>query len=439
MKKMALCIVELILSCTFAAGQQYKVLWSFTGGLDGGYPAANLIFDPAGNLYGTTQYGGTAGGGTVFELSPQPDGGWTESVLYSFCSDQEGNICLDGSLPSAGLVLDPAGNIYGTTFNGGNTSCPGDIQGCGTVFELSPPTVPGGFWTKFVLYNFCSDLGAGNRCLDGSYPLSQLVVDADGNLYGTTLDGGSGRPTEYDGGGTVFELSPEGNGWMESVLYNFCSIGQRPHACQDGSDPHAGITFDKSGKIYGTTEYGGQLDAGTVYRLSPKANGWTETVLGNGGSNRGYPVGAVSIDPRGSLYGTASRGGSSGGGAVFRLTEDGGAAVLFFDSSNGGYLPAAGVLLDPSHRALYGTTEEGGTGWGNVYEIVPPAQMTSLYSFCSQSNCTDGASPVAGLIEDSVGNLYGTAKLGGTGTRCGSGGCGVVFEIVRSPTSPRRP
>lgn len=429
------------LSCSLAVAQaQFKVLYSFGGSpQDGSLPVASLISDSAGNLYGTTQSGGNTancpgnqGCGTIFKLSPNSNGGWTETVLYSFCIDFNGGECADGYKPEAGLLLDRAGNLYGTTLGGGTCSDLGTGNyGCGTLFELSPPSLPGGIWTETVLYDFCSNY-VNRECIDGFSPESQLIRGASGTIYGTTSGGGTG----HAGGGTVFKLSEANGAWHLTTLYNFCSLGQG-RDCPDGTLPAAGVTFDKLGNLYGTTSAGGQLGDGTVYKLSPAGDSWKEVVVRNGGRNGIGPTGTVSIDASGNLYSTASGGGPAGGGSVFRLTANGGGTFLFFDNSNQSYLPASGVLLDSKRNALYGTTEEGGTGSGNVYQIVPPSQMTSLYSFCSQQNCEDGASPVASLIEDSSGNLYGTTKFGGTSTNC-QGGCGVVFEIVQSQGAENR-
>jgi uncharacterized repeat protein (TIGR03803 family) len=418
--------------CIFAQ-QQYKVLWNFgTSPGDGAFPVASLVFDPAGNLYGTTRAGGTFLQGSVFELSPNTDGTWNETVLYSFCPNFP-QLCIDGQSPQAGLLLDSEGNLYGTTYSGGNSESCGNGPGCGVVFELSPASAPGGTWTEAVLDNFCSNF-VNHQCLDGFFPKSQLIRGASGTIYGTTSAGGSGH---FGGGGTVFKLSRSNGGWTESVLYSFCSLGQE-EACPDGNSPQAGVTLDKLGNLYGTTELGGTAHsqgAGIVYKLSPNQNGWTEKVLSDAGSqgqNGGGPLGTVSIDALGNLYSTASIGGSTGNGTVFRLGAKGGVTVVSFEGPNGG-LPAAGVLLDAKRNTLYGTTEGGG-GSGNVYQIIPPAQITSLYSFCSQQNCVDGSWPTASLVEDQSGNLYGTTKSGGTGISC-QGGCGVVFEIIPSPSA----
>jgi uncharacterized repeat protein (TIGR03803 family) len=278
MKHVFLWLVTLAFGCGLAFGQtQYKVLWSFgSGPNDGGGPVGSLIFDHSGNLYGTTEGGGTNMNGTVFELSPNADGSWTESILYSFCALTG---CVDGSEPVAGLAFDSAENLYGTTLGGGANSCNSRLGSCGTVFELSPTSSPGGPWTETVLYSFCPG-GSDGGCPDGAEPASQLTIDASGNLYGTTTVGGTNII-----GGTVFELSRSNGGWTHSVLYNFCANGQN-HICPDGSDPLAGVTFDSAGNLYGTTRFGGAMKSsgnGTVYKLSLGSNGWTETLLS--GSN----------------------------------------------------------------------------------------------------------------------------------------------------------
>jgi len=321
MKKTALCVATVIMCCSLALGQTYKVLWSF-GGFpnDGASPLANLASDSAANLYGTTFAGGDSvapncsGCGTVFELSPNGDGTWTENVLYSFCTNYSNFMCPDGRNPEAGLTVDAAGNLYGTTYQGGAAGgCP-EGSGCGTVFELSPPLAQGGAWTETVLYSFC----AIGRCLDGALPTSQLILDGSGNLFGTTTGGGTGS----NAGGTVFELSPNAGGWMLTTLYSFC-VNAQGGACPDGADPSAGLTFDKAGNLYGTTQLGGAektRGVGTVYELSPGSNGWTETVLIGFAwtGNLAFPMGTVSFDPAGNLYSTAATGSLSPGG-VFEL------------------------------------------------------------------------------------------------------------------------
>jgi uncharacterized repeat protein (TIGR03803 family) len=436
MKNVFLCAALIVLCCGLAFGQtQYKVLWSFGGAPnDGAGPVGSLIFDRNGNLYGTTEGGGAIGAGTVFELSPNADGSWTETILYSFCSLAG---CLDGTEPVAGLIFDSTGNLYGTTIAGGPNICQSAQATCGTVFELSPTSNPGGSWTETVLYNFCSD-GPQGGCQDGAEPASQLTIDASGNLYGTTTTGGTaGFRNVCCWGGTVFEMSGGNGGWTHSVLYNFCANGHND-VCPDGSGPQAGVTFDSAGNLYGTTEGGGSTKYsgnGTVYKLSPGSNGWTETLLS--GSNLpnekgGNPLGEVSFDRLGNVYGTFSFGGANFDGGVFRLNSKDEKFTRFSFNGNNGQTPSAGVLLDSKNAALYGTTRIGGSNnnAGTIFQIAAPMQESVLYNFCSQPKCVDGGTPVASLIADKAGNLYGTASLGGTN------GVGVVFQIVRQ--APKR-
>jgi len=242
------------LTPTAGGGWTEQVLHSFGNGTDGQYAYSGLIFDASGNLYGTTSTGGTDGNGTVFELTPTAGGGWTGTVLYSFCS-QIG--CADGSGPTAGLIFDAAGNLYGTTIYGGTyISCYNDYNGCGTVFELTPTA--GGDWTEQVLHNF------GNGT-DGYWLYGGLILDAAGNLYGTTADGGNGSYCQFQQQfcGTVFELTPTaGGGWTEQVLHNFGNG-------TDGDAPAASLIFDAAGNLYGTTYEGGAQDNGTVFELTP--------------------------------------------------------------------------------------------------------------------------------------------------------------------------
>jgi hypothetical protein len=280
-----------------------NILHAFTGGAGGAYPYAGVIFDGAGNLYGTTADGGASGAscayrsygcGTVFKLTPNPDGSWTESVLYSFCSEYG---CADGARPFAGLVLDAEGNLYGTTYGGGD--------GHGVVFELLPN--PDGTWTESVLHSFA---GA-----DGRRPFAGLVLDAEGNLYGTTADGGV-----YDAG-VVLKLAPTPDGtWTESVLHSFTFPGA------DGAASVAGLIFDAAGNLYGTTEEGGSTacygGCGVVFELSPSSSGWSETVLHTFIGFGKYPEGGVIFDPAGNLYGTAWDGNHAFDyGLVFEITR----------------------------------------------------------------------------------------------------------------------
>jgi len=434
--KVGLAVPFVLLACAAVCGQtQYKVLWNF-GSVpnDGGEPVGSLIFDKNGNLYGTTQLGGAnccfGPSGTVFELSPQGNGTWSETILYSFCSQFVNGYCLDGASPRAGLILDSAGNLYGTTYGGGAYDCGNAIGGCGTVFQLSPPSVPGAAWSETVLYDFCPG-GVMSGCKDGAIPTSQLMIDTSGNLYGTTTTGGTGGFSNICcAGGTVFELAHRLSGWTQSVLYNFCASGQNG-ICPDGSGPQAGVIFDSSGNLYGTTERGGSKDnsgPGTLYKLSPGTNGWTETVLVGPGTapKGGGPLGGVALGKSGDLYSTFSTGGAGNVGGAFRYNPKNGLTTRFSFNGPDGEYPSAGLLLDVKDAALYGTTKQGGSKrfYGTIFQIVAPAQETVLYNFCSQPSCTDGEGPLAALIEDRSGNLYGVASGGGMN------GQGVVFEVT---------
>ena len=372
---------------------------------NGGYPGGGLVFDAAGNLYGTTEQGGTRNSGTVFELTPQAGGGWAESMLYSFGT---GN---DGAYPRAGLIFDAAGNLYGTTSQGGT-------NGAGTVVELTPQA--GGGWTEHVLHNFNGS--------DGANPYASLIFDAVGNLYGTTGAGGT-----YGRGGTVFELTPQASGgWTEQVLHSFGNVG-------DGANPDASLIFDSAGNLYGTTEQGGTRNSGTVFELTPQAGGgWAEQVLnsfGNNGTDERYPEGGLIFDAAGNLYGTTTAGGTYGVGVVFELTPQAGGGwneqlLHSFGSGTDGTYPASSLIFDADGN-LYGTTGSGGTyGVGTVFELTPTAggvwAENVLYSFTE--NGTDGFGPGGTLIFDAAGNLYGTTYYGDT--YGGFPGYGTVFEIT---------
>ena len=393
---------------TWAAAQvQEKVLHNFNfNGTDGLSPWAGLIFDAAGNLYGTTHQGGTYGAGTVFELMPGAGGTWTEQVLHSFSDGA------DGGDPEAGLILDTAGNLYGTTATGGTYRD-------GTVFELTPAA--DGSWTEQVLYTFCSQA----NCTDGANPVAGLIFDAAGNLYGTTTGGGTS--VYY---GTAFELTPAGGGtWTEKVLHNFNSDGT------DGSNPSEGLVFDAAGNLYGTTFYGGTYAYGTAFELTPAAGGtWTEKVLHNfnrDGTDGSGPHGVLTMDAAGNLYGTTANGGNNFGGTAFELTPAAGGTwtekVLHNFNIDGtdGVLPRGGLIFDAAGN-LYGTTYAGGSyGYGMAFELTPAAGGTwteqVLYRF---QGGTDGANPYAGLVRDAAGNLFGTTNQGGTSNY------GTVFEIT---------
>ncbi|MFZ0773028.1 MAG: choice-of-anchor tandem repeat GloVer-containing protein [Candidatus Sulfotelmatobacter sp.] len=292
-----------------------KNLDNLSGVID--HPLGNLIFDKSGNLYGTALDGGTNGFGAVLELIPQANGTFKQTVIYSF-----GGYPVDGAGPSAGLIFDGVGNLYGTTAHGGSSSsCKGALLkpiGCGIVFELMP--VAGG-WQEQMLHSFAGSTS------DGAIPAGNLIMDANGDLYGTTTDGGlepkacragSNNPA---GCGTVYELSSSNGTWTETIIYEFT------RANGDGGNPEAGLVEDPAGNLYGTTLFGGSTATytyGTVYKLAPAAGGgWTESVLysftGTGGDG-GWQYSNLILDAAGNLYGTASYGGNAGFGTVFEIT-----------------------------------------------------------------------------------------------------------------------
>ena len=418
MKKFALYFALGVVSCGFAFSQTYNVLFNFDG-YDGAAPSY-LVFDGAGNLYGvggggSNECGAAFGCGTIFELSPS-NGSWTEKVLYYFCSS--GN-CVDGVFPNGGIVLDKAGNIYGTTSTGG-------ALGGGVVFEISPNGI------ETVLYQFCAN--SPQDCPGGSTPRAGLVMDSSGNLYGTTFYGGNCYIGNV-GCGVVFELSPpsvQGGAWAETILYNFCSVNAN---CPDGAYPAYGntLTFDRFGNLYGMTGYYGSNKGnccGTIYKLSPQGNTWVYTVLYAPSDPAGLE-GPLSLDGSGTIYGVFNGNSVYQYGGAFRLNAEGHPSIFGFSNWSDGSLPETGVVLDTQNHALYGTTQYGGIDYGTVFKLAgrPPLE-TVLHNFCSETGCADGQYPYA-LIEDGLGNLFGTTINGGTGT-CSlfTNGCGLVFEIT---------
>ncbi len=283
------------MSRTQGGDWQEKLLHSFKFSLSQAmYPESGVIMDGAGNLYGTSYYGGIHGYGTVYELSPNNDGGWTERAIHSFNDNGK-----DGSQPQSGLLFDAEGNLYGTTYMRG-------IHYEGAAFQLTPEG--NGNWSERVMHSF----GGGS---DGVQPYAGLISDAAGKLYGTTYYGGIHQT------GTVFELSPNGSGgWTERVLHSFDRDDRT-----DGAYPIAPLLVDGNGNLYGTTFNGGIHDEGTVFELSPEENGeWTETVLHsfkNDGQDGDYPFGGLIMDGAGNLYGTTGGGGIRASGTVFEIAR----------------------------------------------------------------------------------------------------------------------
>jgi uncharacterized repeat protein (TIGR03803 family) len=374
--------------------QTLTTLLSFT---HHAYTRAGLVQATNGDLYGTTLDSGAHGVGTIFKITPSG----MPTTLYSFCS-QTG--CADGEYPRAGLVQGTDGDFYGTTEAGG-TNCA--LGGCGTVFKITP----GGALT--VLYSFCSQSG----CLDGLQPLAGLIQATNGDLYGTTYGGGA------KGIGTVFKITPSGT---LTMLHSFCSQS----GCLDGAYPFAALIQATNGDFYGTTAAGGSNgNYGTIFKMTP---GGTLTTIYSFCSQSGClegdsPYAGLVQAANGDFYGTTTAGGANNTGTVFKVTPSGTLTTLYsFCSQSGcpdGAIPYAG-LIQATNGDFYGTTGyDGSNNGGTIFEITPGGTLTTLYSFCSQSGCTDGDFPYAGLVQDTNGDFYGTTFQGG------ASGDGTVFSL----------
>jgi uncharacterized repeat protein (TIGR03803 family) len=335
-----------------------------------------------------------------------PAHSYTESVLYSFAGAP------DGANPySSGLVQDAQGNLYGTTAAGGDASCSGTIgTGCGIVFKLDTAG------NEIVLHSFTGP--------DGAVPYAGVVLDAQGNLYGTTLAGGA------NGVGTVFKVDANGN---ETVLYSFCAF-LNPACNNNGGEPQAGLVRDAQGNLYGTTIFGGAFDAGTVFELS--TSGLETALYTFTGTGSSVPQAGLALDAQGNLYGTTLNGGTHGGGTVFKVDPFGNQTVLYNFTQEEG--PYPGVVLDAQGN-LYGVTGAGGTpsgcgggGCGTVFKIDAAGNESVLVNLAAQNG---GWGPFGGLVLDAQGNLYGTTSGGHTADGGSSNcvdGCGTVFAIDTS-------
>lgn len=383
--KRALCGAA-ALCASFAAAQaaDYSVLHNFRKrGDDGRYADGTPILDRAGNLYGTTVDGGTFDKGTVYRTAP--DG--TTTILHSFDG-------ADGSAPTGGVIRDRHGNLYGTTYSGGG-------HGFGVVYKLAPDG------TATVLHEFA---GAG----DGAFSYSALLRDRNGNLFGTS-SGGDGM----SGFGNVFELAADGT-W--TVLHSFAG------GSSDGEAAYGGLAADDDGNLYGTTSLGGASGNGTAYKVAPDG---TTTILHSfaGGSDGANPVSTLLRRASGAIYGTTKFGGAHGQGTIFLLKPNGRERVLYsFAGGADGAQPLAGVVRDAAGN-LYGTTWAGGTngcvapqGCGTVYALAPDGTETVLHGFTAYG---DGRNPTAGLVRDGTGTLFGATEQ-----CCGHNYSGTVFKLV---------
>jgi len=391
-------------SAPSARAQSVKesVVYSFTGGANGAYPDWGVITDGAGDVYGTTGEGGDTSCEAPYgcgEVFKVTKTG-VETVLYAFTGEADGRYP-DGTP----LVRDAAGNFYGTTYEGGNFSC-GVGDGCGVVFKLDPSG------NETVLYSFVG----GNS--DGQYPLAGLTRDPEGNLYGTTIAGGGGHSGSCSPGcGVIFKVDSTGK---ETVLYAFTGGA-------DGGSPFAALIHDKQGNLYGTTLGGGASGDGAVFKLDSSGN---ESVLYSfqGGSDGESPFSPLVEDAQGNLYGTTSGGGPSSMGTVFKVDTSEHETVLysFTGGTDGGY-PLGGLVLDGKGN-VYGATEHGGnapgfSGAGVVFRVDTAGKETVLYTFTGGA---DGGNPAYGsLLLDPKGILGGTTSVGG------AAGYGTVFKITR--------
>lgn len=402
---------------TASSAPEVTTLFSFKDNGAGKHPWSAVVAAPDGSLFGTTTEGGSAGAGTVFQLTPPGSGQkkWKRIVLHEFLG---GN---DGAGPLAGLARASDGTLYGATDAGGGGECSG---GCGVVYQLAP--LKDGSFKYKVIYRF-KKIKAGVRSS------AQLVLDKAGVLYGTTRTGGA-----HDMG-TVFSLTPEADGWTRRNLHSFAG------GVNDGQFPQAGVVFGPDGALYGTTLIGG-ADAGsrgTVFRLA-RAGGsaWTATLLHRfkGGSDGEQPLASVTFGADGALYGTTSLGGGGtcflGCGTVFRLVQDGEVwsekVIHRFAHGADGSFPRAGLVVDKG-GTLWGTTTKGGAAasLGVIYKVTPPPKdkkkwtESVVHAFVGAPN--DGAVPFGGLLFDKkAGVFYGTTRDGGAG---GGAGFGTVFRL----------
>ncbi len=376
---------------------------------DGYYPSRSVVLDTTGNVYGTTRNGGTYQYGTLFEINPNG----VETVRHNFMQGY-------GSYPEGTLMLDGKGNLYGATDGSGYVGLLGS-RFFGSVFKLEPRS-----------YRFLDRFSAAGSS-EGAEPSPGLVMDAQGNVYGTAASGGANGCVTGYGCGAVFKLSPKGT---ETVLYNFAGG-------MDGENPNGSLIFDSAGNLYGTTLHGAinspycVAACGTVFKLTP---GGTETVLYRfmGVTDGGNPDAGLVMDGQGNLYGTTLFGGSSKGngwGTVFEITAAGEEILLYrFTGGLDGGQPTGGLILDEQGN-LYGTAFYGGgtscyenAGCGTVFKVSPQGVETVLYRF---QGGTDGEAPYGGLARDAQGNFYGVTAFGGNyNVVCSQRGCGVAFKVT---------
>ena len=402
---LAVAVFAMALAGATAQAQTYNVLYTFTNQSDGAAPMAGLTIDAAGNLYGTTSAGGGWGFGNVYRLV-RSGSAWNFYLLYTFEGFTEWN--QDGGSPYGRVTIGPDGALYGTTRIGGFGDGCREEHGCGTVYKLQPQF--GGGWKETLLYQF--------GYFDGDHPFyGDVVFDRAGNLYGATIVGGANSE------GSIFKLTPGNGTWTETVAYSFRG--------PDGSHPLNGPAIDASGNLYGTTSADGADGYGSVYRLQPSGSGWMETTLHNfqGGSDGITPSSGVVLDQGGDLYGVTEGGGTAGGGTAFELTQGAFGVwnmATLFGFRGAGFQGSYRTLAMDNAGNLYGTTAADGIyQHGSVFKASFANGKWSYVSLHDFTGGNDGAYPYGVLSFDAAGNIYGTTSAGG------AYGNGVVFQITQ--------
>ncbi|MEI9929987.1 MAG: choice-of-anchor tandem repeat GloVer-containing protein [Rhizomicrobium sp.] len=430
-------IVQSIVAIVFLAivpghAATFNVIYDFCAKAsctDGGTPLSEIFVDAAGHLFGTTAAGGTANGGTFYELTRDTQTGkWKRTTLYNFCSKAN---CTDGSSPLGRLIADASGNFYGVVYSNGAEG------GNGVAYELSPGVR--GKWKSKTLYTFCSKA----QCTDGfgmagglTYKgvQSGLAYDGKSPLYGATRFGGS------VGQGIVYALTPARGTWTESIIHDFCT---ETESCDlhDGSNPAGELVIDADGNLFGATEGGGPNFGGTLFQLSPDGANWDETILHSfcdqtGCEEGNMPTGVV-MNAAGDLLGSTQQsiGQEGTSGVTFKLAPNGDYSVShkfcsLADCADG-MQPLSNVSIDAAGN-LFGTAVSGGGndgdpnhgGGGVLFRITAAGKFKVLHSFCAMANCADGAYPETSAVAGADGHLYGTTTIGG------KFGKGVVYEIV---------
>lgn len=405
LKAFALVPIILLLTSHASAAPKFRVLHNFNCHPGECFPYGGLALDSAGNLYGTTPGGGAANG-MIFRLAPSAGGRWTYRLLHTLPLSE-------GSALIAGLTIDSAGSLYGTSKNGG-------AHDVGSVFQLTPDSTVAEGWSLHVLHSFL------NSHDDGQYPWDKVILDNAGILYGTTSGGGPLGAA----GGVVFGLKAGSDGdWTEDILYGF-------PVHTDGCCPDAEVMFDKAGNLYGATPGGGTGNGdGVVFKLTHTTSGWKESLLHSfQGADGSQPVTGLVFDAKGNLYGTTQEGGPKGGGTVFKLTPGTNGhwkhTILYdFAQFTNGSGPVTTMVFDKAGN-LYGTAAGGidkcSGGCGVVYKLTRGSDGKWTYSVLHRfTDGNDGAEPAGALIFDKSGkHLYGTAIFGGTSNQ------GVVYEIT---------